>query len=218
MMDDMTIMSAREMVSEHPEIIISHEESWEKYPKHRWIYETTRLLDVQNVPWSVYNNNYINTTPTFPNNGGKAITVAMFNMGEPCNLEAWSPMYNNCPFYQNRIYVNQFEGEECTTAVAIFKGEIKWTKQYKWASGARGGIEKAELQPEISGDIQLRISALVNLHFKKFSGAITVQSYGKDIYGVRLYLSLGEYQLFSQDDPELSKHIIRIYNNRPWGK
>jgi len=29
-------------------------ECWQRYTKHRWVYDLSRLLDIQNIAWSPY--------------------------------------------------------------------------------------------------------------------------------------------------------------------
>lgn len=78
-------------------------ECWERYPKHNWVYDMSRLLDSQNIKWSPYN------TPIF--------TEKKLNI----NLESEKDV-TQFPGY---IYTEKTFGDDMTTEVYITKGEIK---------------------------------------------------------------------------------------------
>ncbi len=108
------------------------------------------------------------------------------------------------------IYTRQLDGEKLTTDVAIMKGELKWAAHHKINDdGSR------ELISELRGDIELRISALTTLHFKKFAGIISVDTIGHDIIAVRLRMTTDVVGQYPED---WLKRVLRIYNRRPWGK
>ena len=58
------------------------------------------------------------------------------------------------------------------------------------------------------GDVELRISAFISIHFQKFTGVISVETIGTDIYSIRLR-PLPELALVA--NTEVSKLIKRIY-------
>lgn len=35
-------------------------ECWDRYPKHRWVYDLSRLLDTQNIKWSPFETSSLN--------------------------------------------------------------------------------------------------------------------------------------------------------------
>jgi len=108
------------------------------------------------------------------------------------------------------IYTRSLLGDRLTTDVAIMKGDIKWAAHHSVADdGTR------ELLTELRGDIELRISALTTLHFKKFAGIISVDTIGHDIIAVRLRMSTDVVDQYPED---WLKRVLRIYNRRPWGK
>lgn len=179
-------------LNDHTEIPTTHKESWIKYPKYRWVYETTKLLDMQHIMWGPYQDT---NTP---------LALDSFNYGF-----FLKPSTNMQTPLSGKIFVEKLSGNILTSFVGVFKGEIKWLSHKD---------QNNTILPNINGDIELRISALISLHFQKFSGLINIQTYGKDIIAVNLYANKEDYKLLNQEDPELFKHIVRIYNNRPWGK
>jgi len=108
------------------------------------------------------------------------------------------------------IYTRQLDGEKLTTDVAIMKGELKWAAHHKINDDG-----SKELIDELRGDIELRISALTTLHFKKFAGIISVDTIGHDIIAVRLCMTTDVVDQYPED---WLKRVLRIYNRRPWGK
>ena len=98
-------------------------ECWDRYPKHRWVYDMSRLLDAQNIKWSPFE---------------VAGMIREINM----ELQSATPMIKQ-PGY---IYISQFQAEEMITEVYITKGEIKLIrhidpKTNKELPGLLGGIE-----------------------------------------------------------------------------
>ena len=108
------------------------------------------------------------------------------------------------------IYTRPLIGDKLTTDVAIMKGDIKWAAHHSVDDNG----EKT-LVNELRGDIELRISALTTLHFKKFAGIISVDTIGHDIIAVRLRMTTDIVDKYPED---WLKRVLRIYNRRPWGK
>ena len=103
------------------------------------------------------------------------------------------------------IYTRALEGEHLTTDVAVLKGDIKWAAHHK----------DDKVLDELRGNIELVISALTTLHFKKFAGIISVDTIGTKIVAVRLRMSTEMVEKYPED---WLKRVLRIYNRRPWGK
>jgi hypothetical protein len=76
-------------------------ECWGRYPKHRWVYELTRLLDAQGIKWSL-----------LPGNTLKSRIPAV-NIDQVSALDA------------GYIYTKVKDGKLRNTEVFISKGEIK---------------------------------------------------------------------------------------------
>ena len=131
-------------------------ECWDRYPKHHWVYDLSRLLDAQNIKWSPFE------TESLPN--------------RELNMELVSkhPVLRQ-PGY---IYIHKLEGEHVITEVHLSKGEIKNMRHFDPVTDN----EHADL----IGEIELRISAFVTLYFQKFTGVISVDTYGVEILKIRL--------------------------------
>jgi len=97
------------------------------------------------------------------------------------------------------IYTEEPIGDRLFTEIYIIKGEIKFMRHLD-----NHGIELDYM----IGQLELRLNAFVTLHFQKFTGVISVKTFGNDIYGI---------QLKPYSDPglttnqELVKLIRRIY-------
>lgn len=138
------------------DIPIDDIECWERYPKHRWVYDLSRLLDAQNIKWSPYE------TDTLQD---KEVNM-YFNSNR------------NIIYETSHIYINKPEGDHILTEVYITKGEIKLTRHIDKRT-------RVEIQ-EFMGNIELRVNAFVSMHFQKFTGVITAESIGNDIMSIRL--------------------------------
>lgn len=181
----------------HPEVPRTFKESLKKNDKYKWVYESTRVLATQGIPWSHMSTD-INRN-----------AIDVLNYGSKIDHDA-IVLQNDCSL-PGKIFVdaNVFVGEEVFTDVAIFKGDVKWMQHY------RNEDKEIELIPLELGEIKLKINALLHLHFSKYSGIIKVQTIGKNIIGISLFT---EDALIVHYPDNWSKHVVRIYNNRPWGK
>jgi len=131
-------------------------ECWERYTKHRWVYDMSRLLDAQNIKWSPFESETLNN---------KVVNMYF----ESCRLVEYKPAY---------IYINELSGLHLLTEVYIAKGDIKLIRYID-------KLSKIETQ-EFIGNIELRINAFISMHFQKFTGVITIESVGNDITSIRL--------------------------------
>jgi len=153
-------------------------ECWERYPKHHWVYDLSRLLDAQNIKWSPYE------TESLPDRE--------LNM----SLET----SQTCVRQPGYIFVKKPNLEATITEVYVTKGEIKLMRHID-------SLTRKEL-PGINGEIELRISAFVTIYFQKFTGVISVESLGSDIYSMRLK----PYSDLSQEtNAEVIKLIKRMF-------
>jgi hypothetical protein len=153
-------------------------ECWERYPKHHWVYDLSRLLDAQHIKWSPYET--IDLQDKVPN---------MYFESE-----------QNIIYEPAQIFINEPTGKHDWTEVFIIKGEIKFIRHVD--------IYKLIGKTDLLGEIELRINAFVTLHFQKFTGVISVQSMGTDIYSVRLR-PISNISL--ETNPDIIKCIKRIY-------
>ena len=131
-------------------------ECWDRYPKHRWVYELSRILDVQNIKWSPF------AIDTFPD---RELGIDMVS----AKTLVRQPGY---------IYMKKAEGRHMFTEVYIAKGEIKLMrhidpKTYK------------ELD-NLVGEVELRLNAFSTLYFQKFTGVVGFETFSNEIYRIQL--------------------------------
>lgn len=151
-------------------------ECWERYPKHRWVYESTRLLDSQNITWSLF------STKTH----GSAVKCIDIDSNEA--------------YKTGEIFVKAPHGVHMLTEVFIVKGEIKHIRHIDPTSRA--------VQSQIIGEVELRLNAFVTLHFQKFTGIITAETYSNEIYRIQLK---SQSELGQETNIEIIKLLKRIY-------
>lgn len=174
-----------ENIDTNIDIPLNDETAYKMYSKYNWTASTSRLLDMQNIEWAPFSM--------------KGLDYPLREFGLVASDETCGT-----------IYTHQLDGDKLTTDVAIMKGEIKWARHHKINDDGT-----KELIDELRGDIELRISALTTLHFKKFAGIISVDTIGHDIIAVRLRMTT---DVVNQYPDDWLKHVLRIYNRRPWGK
>lgn len=98
------------------------------------------------------------------------------------------------------IYITPSDGDHLFTEIYIIKGEVKLIRHIDPDTGA-------ELQTLI-GEVELRLNAFVTLHFAKFTGVITCETYGHDIRRIQLR---AHSDLSLITDSEIVKLTKRIY-------
>lgn len=182
------------------DIPLTDEHAWKMYPKYNWVYSTSKLLDMQNIEWSPF---YKSTL------GWSLPELTVWENDIPIQpKEVTSRSTNMEP---GRIFLAPIAGERLTTDIAILKGEVKWAAHHMYVEADNSRAVLTELR----GDVELRISALVTLHFKKFAGVISVDTIGHDIIAARLHLTS---EVVSKYPEDWLTRVVRIYNRRPWGK
>ncbi len=160
------------------DIPVDDVDCWERYPKHRWVYDLSRLLDAQNIKWSPF------MSDTFLN---QAVNMYLESNNNLAYMPAW-------------IYINNPVGKQILSEAYIVKSEIRYIRY----------VDKItkQLITDNVGDVELRVSAFVSIHFQKFTGVITAETIGSNIYSIRLR-PMPELAL--KANPDISKLIKRIY-------
>ncbi len=146
---------------QEPDIPKDDIDCWERYPKHRWVYDLSRLLDAQNIKWSPYE---VSTLPD------RELNI---------RLETEKDLIRQPGF----IYTKKPEGIHTYTELYILRGEIKLIRHIDPDTGKQ--IES------LFGEVELRLNAFVTLYFQKFTGVITAETWANEIFRVRLCPYIG---------------------------
>lgn len=154
-------------------------ECWERYPKHRWIYEMSRLLDAQNIKWSPY------AVDSLPD---RELNIDMLSNRSLIR----QPGY---------IYMKKADGRHMLTEMYITKGEIKLMRHID--------PETRKELPGLIGEIELRLSAFVTLYFQKFTGTVGVESYSNEIFRMQLRPHVDISSETNQEVVKLAKRIYK---------
>ena len=131
-------------------------ECWDRYPKHRWVYDLSRLFDAQNIKWSPFK---IDSLPD----------------KEPIMCLETNIAIESDP---GHIYFRKPTESHIITELYIIKGEIKLIRYIDPLTRANLSI--------LHGDVELRLSAFITLYFQKFTGVFTAKMVANEIYGVIL--------------------------------
>lgn len=149
---------------------------WERYPKHRWVYETSRLLDAQHIKWSPFKTEELQDKIS----NLQLETTVDYDMGS--------------------IYVSKPQCKEIIAEAYIVKGEIRALRYVD-------PVTTEEIQDNL-GDVELRVNAIVSMHFQRFTGVISANILGQDMYSA----ILRPYSLYAlENNIEISKLLKRIY-------
>lgn len=164
-------------------------ECWGRYPKHRWVYETSRLLDVQQVNWSPFKT--------------AELTYSASNIFLSGNTSA-DDITNGVVFIKDDM-INK---ERHVSEVFVVRGEIKHIHEIDPFVYSTNNIT--------DGSVELRLNAFTSMYMSKFTGIITYTTYGPDPINdlfigritLRPYISV---DLWNNLDPALIKLVKRIY-------
>jgi hypothetical protein len=129
---------------------------WMRYPKHRWVYDFSRLLDSQNIFWSPFPDNNLDYSRA--------------------NIELLQQ--DNTRISNGYVWTKKPEGTNILSEVYLVKGEIKKIRQMDPESG--------QLLDNSVGEIELKINAFVNIYFGKFTGILSITTIGNFIFQVSL--------------------------------
>jgi hypothetical protein len=154
-------------------------ECWEKYPKHRWVYDLSRLLDAQNIKWSPF--------------ATDSLTVKKSNI----SLISSRPITSDTGY----IYIQKPSEDYVITELYIVKGEIKLIRYID-------PLTKASIS-NLHGNTELRLSAFVSLYFQKYTGVLTAKMISDEMYGAFLRPYLGITYETNQDILKLIKRIYK---------
>lgn len=154
-------------------------ECWERYPKHRWVYELSRLLDSQNIKWTPFES--------------EGLTDRELNI----EMVSYAPIIRQ-PGY---IYTKKPEGQHLLTEVYVTKGEIKLMRHLDPKT-------RLEL-PALIGEVELRLSAFITLYFQKFTGVMGIETYANEIFRIQLRPHLDITQETNQEVVKLAKRIYK---------
>jgi len=154
-------------------------ECWERYPKHRWIYEMSRLFDAQNIKWSPYE---VESLPD------RELNIDLMSS----KTSVRQPGY---------IYTKKPEGRHIYTELYVTKGEIKLMRHIDPETGKVLG--------SLIGEVELRLNAFVTLYFQKFTGVITAETYANEIFRIRLRPYFSTSLETDQDVIKLIKRIYK---------
>lgn len=158
------------------DVPINDDECWARYPKHRWVYDMSRLLDSQNISWHLYSTNEQNCAH-------RCIDIV-----------------SKHDYKSGEIYTKTPEGAHLFTEVFIVKGEVKAIRHIDPNTNL--------VQSMPVGEIELRINAFVTLHFQKFTGIITTETFSNEIFRVHLR---ARSDLSQETNNEIIRLLKRIY-------
>jgi len=154
-------------------------ECWERYPKYRWVYELSRLLDAQNIKWSPFE---VDSLPD------RELNI---------DLQTNQTLVRQPGF----IYMKKSEGIHMFSELYVTKGEIK---NFRHISPETG-----EEISQLIGEVELRISAFMTLYFQKFTGVLTFETHGNEIFRIRLKPHVDISLEANQDVIKLAKRIYK---------
>lgn len=152
-------------------------ECWNRYPKYNWVYDLSRLLDAQHIKWS-----------PFAKEDMQTLAANMF-------LES----SNNVPYVPAYIYLVPPVGKQLIVEAYLVKGEVK---HMRFADK-----DTKNIITESTGNAELRISAFIAIHFQKFTGVISAEIIGSNIYSIKLK----PHPELALTAPIILKVIRRIY-------
>ena len=155
---------------------------WDRYPKHRWVFDLSRLLDTQGVHWSPFKS--------------EILTQRVLNMEFHTSKELdYTPAY---------IYTEPFNSNRFISELYIVKGEIKLSRYFD-----KNNLTQLE---DNIGNMDLRANAFVSMHFQKFTGVISLEFANNIIISVKLRPQSELGIVSTNDIVKLNKRIYKKHD------
>lgn len=170
-------------------IPVTDKEAWEQYSSLNWVYDTQRLLGAQHVKWS----------PFYGWPFDQSIPIHHFD-NEILLIEKL-PYLQIGELRQGHIFIKIPEIEKHRfTETIIVKGEIKLAIQ-----------TEDNLMPtqKLVGEAELRVYAFATMYFQKFTGCASFETYGNEIYAIKLRPTPSLLPNYEADVPKLLKRHLR---------
>lgn len=172
-------------------------DAWNMYPKFRWVYETSRLMDIQNINWAPFQQeNYETTLPAY-------------NINKITDIKQ-VPFIAAGMQHTGAIFIERLAGEHLITDVVVQKGCVKWLKHHRF-----NDKNERVVIDVINGNLELKINAMITLHFQKYIGVLSIETIGQNIIAIRLRMTS---EIIDQYPEDWLKKVQRVYNRRPWCK
>lgn len=135
-------------------------ECWDRYPKYKWVYDVSRVLDAQNIKWAPFETNILTD---------KIANMTLHTV-------------DGIQYEKSHVFVGKLTGDCYITDVYIVKGEIKLLRC--------ANADTQSISPDLPGDVELRINAFVSIYFQKFTGVLSTHTVGNNIYAIHLLSTL----------------------------
>lgn len=158
--------------------------------KLKWACQTTNILDDQHISWSLFSDKR------------HTCTINSFNYGSGVSVLDVND-YHTGNALLGSIFVEPIDGEYSFSDVVVHKGIIKHISHRK----------NDEIIWEKNGDLYLKIHALINMHFNKYTGYICFKSKGRTIISVSLYVDADVLAMYPS---AWNTNLHNIYNGRGW--
>ena len=190
---------------------INNKIAWLKYPKLNWVYDTTRLLDFQEVSWYPFPIDGVTNTAI------DSVSLDVLDLDgndDTCVGVQLEPF----PEDREHIFIKELidiENESTKVDIIIHKGqpveEIYYTEIYDIFT-YQTKVIKSDTAP---GEIELKFKSLIAWHFDKFCGIISIEYANNIMLSVQLKANDRATPLYSS---EIVKKIPALYNRRHWAK
>lgn len=168
-------------------------EAYLKYPKLQSVYQIRNLLELQKVHCSLINEN------------AEQWQVPDFSFDFSRILIRQPPNNIKSNFLLGYFFSEPLKGDSFHADVAILKGNVMWSQSFAYTP------ELTLIDKEISGNLDLKLNALVTMLLHKFTGLIEIEIKGEVI--VCIHLKPRAIHLYSDDRKE---QISKLYNKSIW--
>lgn len=168
------------------------------YPKFNKVYENRTLLELQKVHCSLIKEN------------ADQWQIPDYSFNQSITLIRKPPHTTNGLHQMGYFWCNPIEGDRFHADVAILKGNVVWSQCYDYnlKESTVDFIDK-----DISGNLDLKLNALVSMYLTKFTGVIEIEIIGEVI--VSIHLRPNPRTIHLHIDKTHSK-ISKLYNKSTW--
>ena len=190
------------------DVLISTEDadSWNWYPKHRWVYDKVAVALSQKLEAAPHG-----VEPTrFPVFSKPITNLKGMGVGSRVLRSAADYVAHYAP---GHMWMTLLEGRHVSSDVAVLNGEPKWWRHATGHPGPEGTFDHWVLHAEPDGAIETHCGAWIRQHFAGYTGMLNLETIGGRIIEVHLRFADQWPDLYGKGWVEA---LVRLYEHGRW--
>lgn len=181
-------------------------DSFELFPRHRWVYDKTRICKTQKILHAPYGRE----PPIYPV-FSKPITN-LRGMGiDSHKLASKKDYLNYCR--PGHFWMEYLTGDHISSDAALINGKIVWQAHVRGITAKEGTFDHWHIMSDSLPSLENYYRAWLDEYLKDYTGLVNIESIGGKIIEVHLRVVDQWPDLYG---PEWLKAVVALYTNSNW--